>query len=219
MKNLILLALLALAIQTQAQTVIPISNAPYLPSSYLDGSKIVLTARDSADYTIFLWTLPTGHPATNFATLGREYYGDADTVGACHGTTFDGIPNSKISDGLYFIKYTAWDVPVHFHNSTAYIVSTMRVKWNDYEPCIGCTESYAGRNGAVVTDGQVHKYYLEFVSLANTTYPRTKIVFDYVVPFLLHSCPGDTMPQAPASITSPSIPAKTTGKPGGKPGK
>lgn len=218
--NLFLILFLALGIQTQAQTVIPIENAPYLGANYTNGGTLVLTATITNGATIFSWSnSPIG--AVNYTSIGREYYGTADTVGVCPGTIFNGIPLSQVPCGPY-VCATAWDVPVHFNNKTCQPVSSMTIKWNDYqlaqnnstETCIDF-ESYAGSNGALVTDGQSHKYYLELFSLTNMK--KVKVVFDYALPVLPHACPGQVVPEAPASITSPSAPTK--GGQGNKPPK
>lgn len=213
--KLFLIAFLALSIQSQAQTVIPTQNAQYLPPSYADASKLILTATNSADgSTNFSWTnSPIG--AVNYTSIGREYIGAMDTVGACPNTTFNGIPNSSVACGAFRCA-TAWDVPVHFNNKTCAPVSSMTIKWNDYQIAAnnspeGCIdfESYAGSNGALVTDGISHLYYLECFSLANMQ--RFKVVFNYALPVLPHACPGQVIPEAPASITSPSSPQKGQG--------
>lgn len=217
-KQLFLLtAALALSFAAMSQTVIPVQNAQYLPPSYADASKLTLTATNNAEgSTTFSWSgSPIG--AVNYTSIGREYIGAMDTVGSCPGTIFNGIPNSSVACGAFRCP-TAWDVPVHFYNNTCAPVASMTIKWNDYQLATnnspeGCItfESYAGSNGALVTDGITHLYYLECFSLANMQ--RFKVAFNYTLPVLPHACPGQVIPEAPASITSPSTPQKGSGKP------
>lgn len=213
--RLAMIMLLAFATSMNAQTVIPVEKAPYQNNTAIDGSGIVLTATNNPDNsTTFSWTYPANFKVgpANYATILREYIGAADTVGACPGTNWQGIPGSLTLE-THPQMYTAWDVPVHFNNNTCAPVWSMKIKWNDYvlatnnspEGCV-TFESYAGGSGALVTNGMSLRYKLSLFSIA--TFNRVDVIFWYTLPMLPNACPGSVVPEAPASITSPSAPAK-----------
>lgn len=201
----------------QAQTVIPVVNAKYNPGNFTDGSAIVLTVTHNADFstTFNIGNSPIG-PLNNII-LYRHYPTAADTVGACPGAKFSGLPLSQVPCGAW-VCATAWDVSLWGASNSCESMTSATIKWNDYELAVnnspaGCVRymGYAANGGALVTDGVPHLYSLFGFSTANMK--QFKVSFEMTLPLLPSNCPGQVIVQAPASVTSPAAPAKTTGKP------
>lgn len=190
MKNLIFILFLALGIQTQAQTIIPVQNAPFCPATHLDGSKIVLTAVELGNATVFTWTspFPAGTP-TWYAGIGLEFLGSKS--GTCP-YVYNDVP---LSDNMTTAAYdpSCWDVPIWYKNTPTPAVTYMTIPWNAYPaPTSDCHDCYAQAGGAIISDALSHHYYLDLFTMVGSTMYKCKVVFDYTAPFIEHAPCGPT---------------------------
>jgi len=226
MKHLLIALFLALGIQTQAQTNLTLKNTPYMPAGYFDASaKMTLTAAEVGSSTFFSWTSPfpatTTYPQgmpTWYAGFGLYYGSKSDTaVAVCRdyiNWSTGGIAASWV-DGQ---GYTAWTIPVWYKNNYtgAPNIVNMSVPWNDHSaPVSGANEGNSQSGATIVTDGQLHWYYMDLFTMIGNIQYHCIVLFQYAAPAITFQCQsaGTGTATAPAPSLPPSSPAKTTGKP------